>query len=263
MWISELPSRSSVIGSRDAAHRRASSVPATADCPPRTAGQAGFTLAALIVILTIIAIVVAYTVPEQWSLIMKRERDRQTVFLMKQYARGIMNWEAKHRGLPVSLEQLQEARDPRMIRGTGKWACPITGGEDDWILVPPNAITPDGQVMPTTTGNNPAFGSNTSFGSGSSSGKKDKKDASDKVGIGMPDGGNQNSPQASPFGQTGKLNPDASPADYVGPFVAVRPNATGKSFIALNGAEDYSEWVYSLQDLKNEIAMQQMALQAR
>ena len=48
----------------------------------------GFTLAALIVILTIIAIIIAYTVPEQWSMIMKRERDRQTIFLMKQYARA-------------------------------------------------------------------------------------------------------------------------------------------------------------------------------
>ncbi|HEX7807331.1 MAG TPA: hypothetical protein VF608_01355 [Thermoanaerobaculia bacterium] len=218
--------------------------------------QEGFTLAALLVILTIIALVVAYTVPEQWSLIMKRERDRQTVYLMKQYARGILAWETKNRGLPVSLEQIQEARDPRLIRGTGKWACPITGGEDDWILVPPGAITPDGQVVPTnTTGLNSGFGNNNTSTAG-------KKDASNKVGIGMPDGGNQNSPQNT-TGQTGKLNPEASPADYVGPFVAVRPNVTGKSFITLNGAEDYGEWVYSLQDLKNEIAMQQMALQAK
>lgn len=248
----------SVVGSPEAAAQ-----PRVSPSLPST-GQEGFTLAALLVILTIIALVIAYTVPEQWSLVMKRERDRQTIFLMKQYARGILAWEAKHRGLPVSLEQLQEAREPRMIRGTGKWACPITGGEDDWILVPPNAITPDGQVMPTTTGSNPAFGSGSSFGSSSSSSKKDKgkKDPADKIGIGMPNGGNQNAPQAT-LGQTGKLNPDASPADYVGPFVAVRPNATGQSYIALNGAEDYGEWVYSLQDLKNEIAMKQMALQAQ
>ncbi len=220
-------------------------------------GQEGFTLAALIVILTIIAMVIAYTVPEQWSLVMKRERDRQTIFLMKQFARGILAWEMKHQGLPVSLEQMQEARAPRMIRGGGKWACPITGGEDDWILVPPGAITPDGQVVPTIIP-----GGNLS-GTSTGSGDKKKKDASDKIGIGMPDGGNQNSPQASGAGPTGKLNPEASPADYVGPFVAVRPNAKGKSYLALNGAEDYGEWVYSLQDLKNEIAMQQLALQAK
>ena len=69
-----------------------------------SSAEAGFTLAALIVILTIIAIIVAYTVPTQWSLVMRRERERQTIFLMKQYARGIENWERKHQGLPSSLE---------------------------------------------------------------------------------------------------------------------------------------------------------------
>jgi type II secretory pathway pseudopilin PulG len=218
-------------------------------------GQEGFTLAALIVILTIIAVIIAYTVPDQWSLIMKRERDRQTIFLMKQYARAILAWETKHRGLPVSLEQLQEARDPRMIRGGGKWACPLTGKEDDWILVPPGAITQDGQAVPTNVQNNPAFGGGNRPGG--------KKDNADKIGIGNPDTGGNQATAASPFGVTGKLNPEASPADYVGPFVAIRPNATGKSYIALKGAEDYGEWVYSLQDLKNEILMRQTALQAR
>ncbi len=259
MRISEFGSQESVVGSQETTAQQhvCSEPPTTDNQQPST--ESGFTLAALIVILTIIALIIAYTVPDQWSLIMKRERDRQTVFLMKQYARGIMNWETKNRGLPVSLEQLQEARDPRMIRGNGKWACPITGKDDDWILVPPNAITPDGQVMPTNVGNNPVFGGNNSNNNSSGSKKdKDKKDMSDKIGVGDPSGG-----AGSQIGQTGKLNPDASPADYVGPFVAVRPNATGKSYITLNGAEDYGEWVYSLQDLKNEIAMQQAALQSR
>ena len=110
-----------------------------ASCQLR-ARQEGFTLAALIVILTIMSIIIAFTVPEQWSLVLKRERDRQTIFLMKQYARGILNWRNKHNSVPVSLDQLIEARSPRMLRGDGKWPCPITGKEDDWILVPPNAV---------------------------------------------------------------------------------------------------------------------------
>src|SRR5215213_11101501 len=82
------------------------SPPPTANRQPPT-GQSGFTLAALIVMLTIISIVIAYTVPTQWSLVMRRERERQTIFLMKQFARGIDNWERKHQGLPV----------PRSMRG--------------------------------------------------------------------------------------------------------------------------------------------------
>src|SRR5688572_28268334 len=107
-------------------------------CPPRS--QEGFTLAALLVILTIIAMVVAFTVPDQWSLVMGRERDRQTIFLMKQFARGIRAWTMKNAGPPTSLDQMLEARRPRVLRGPGMVPCPLTGKEDDWILVPPGAI---------------------------------------------------------------------------------------------------------------------------
>lgn len=186
--------------------------------------QEGFSLAALIVLLTIISLIIAYTVPTQWSMVMKRERDRQTIFLMKQFARGIMQWQQKHNTQPVSLQQLQDARKPLMLRNGGKWPCPLTGSEDDWILVPPTAVTAEGQVIPGavgTPGRNPA-----------------------------------GTPQTPPQQGTGpmKLNKELSPADYVGPFIGVRPNATGKSFIELNGADNYDEWVYTVFDLTNEIA---------
>jgi type II secretory pathway pseudopilin PulG len=194
----------------------------TANCKLPT-GQEGFSLAALIVILTIISLVIAYTVPTQWSMVMKRERDRQTIFLMKQFARGILQWQTKHNNTaPVSLEQMQEARKPLMLRNGGKWPCPLTGNEDDWILVPAQAVA--GGDVPGVPPANP------------------------------PDA---NGRPAS------KLNKELSPVDYVGPFVAVRPNASGKSFIALNGAEDYSEWVYTVQDLQAEISQRQAALSAQ
>jgi type II secretory pathway pseudopilin PulG len=197
----------------------------------RTEGspEDGFTLAALIVILTVMSIIIAYTVPKQWSVVMKRERERQTIFLMKQYARGILNWRTKHNNTaPVSLDQLREARNPRLIRGSGKWPCPLTGNEDDWILVPPGAIQPGGAGQ---TQSPPIIGG---------------------------PGYQANQPQTG--GQPSKLNPEASPKDYVGPFVGVRPNAKGKSLVSLNGAEDYSEWVYTVDDLVNEIQVKQQAL---
>src|SRR5688500_14826693 len=111
--------------------------------------EEGFTLAALIVILTIISLVIAYTVPAQWSMVMKRERDRQTIFLMKQFARGILRWQQKHNNTaPVSLQQMQDARKPLMLRNGGKWPCPLTGSDEDWILVPAQAVMPNGQVAP-------------------------------------------------------------------------------------------------------------------
>jgi type II secretory pathway pseudopilin PulG len=197
--------------------------------------EKGYTLAALLVVLTIISLVVAYTVPPQWSMIMRREREKQTIFLMKQFARGIFNWQRKHQSLPVSLEQLQKARKPRMLRGKEKLICPLTGREDDWIMVPPNAI----EAQPGAPTGLPQQG---------------------QVGIGRPQQQQQQQQPGGAPATPGKLNPEASPKDYVGPFVAVRPNAKGKSFIALKGAEDYSQWVYTLQDLQTEIQMQQLAL---
>jgi len=84
-------------------------------------------------------------------------------------------------------------------------------------------------------------------------------------GAGAPPGRNPASPQQpqQPVNaQPRKLNKDLSPKDWAGPFVGVRPNASGKSFIALNGAEDYSEWVYTVMDLRAEIQMRQAAMAA-
>jgi len=186
-------------------------------------GQEGFTLAALIVILTIMSIVIAYTVPMQWSIVMKRERDKQTIFLMKQYARAIMEWQKKHQSPPTSLEQLRESRKPRMIRGGDEeWPMPLTGNPEDWILVPQQALVAAVPGAPPGTPPPPPV------------------------------------PGAPPMAT--KLNKELSPPDYEGPFVAVRPRFRGKSFIALNGAETYDEWVYSVQDLQTEMMARQMSL---
>lgn len=188
--------------------------------------EEGFTLAALLVILTIIAMVIAYTVPEQWSMVMGRERDRQTIFLMKQYARAIKAFQMKNGGLPASLDVLREARQPRMIRG-GKWPCPINGKEDGWILVPPTAVQGGGGTVP----NDIAKYANTGV--------------------------------TTAAGGTSTLIKEASPPDYTGQFVAVRPKASGKSYIAFKGVEDYGEWVYTIQDLDQEIAQKNAAATAR
>lgn len=213
--------------------------------------QEGFTLAGLIVILTIISIVAAYTVPDQWSLIMRRERERQTIFIMKQFARGIMRWQAKHNTPPVSLQQLQEAREPLMLRNGGKWPNPLTGREEDWILVPAAAVTAGGQPVP--------FNVVTPGGSGRDSGGRGRTGPSPLDPNNNPAAGGQ--PATGGITGPTKLNPEASPADYVGPFIGVRPRATGKSYIALNGAETYEQWVYTVIDLQNEIAMRRTALE--
>ena len=260
MWRTTTSSWRLVVGgwweSRLAA-RPASPPPTTSYQPPTR--EAGFTLAALIVILTIISIIVAYTVPSQWSLVMKRERDRQTIFIMRQYARSILKFQQKHQTLPNSMEQLRDARKPRVVRNGGEWVCPLTN-EDDWILVPPQAVTAPGmpgaqqQPGPGFVPSQGRLGSNPQWGNTTNNPRNPASN---------PQPGNNPAPggPGTPGGmQFSTLNPELSPKGYKGIFVGVRPGIKGQSLIALNGAEDYGEWVFTYQDMANEIAMRNQSL---
>jgi type II secretory pathway pseudopilin PulG len=196
---------------------------------PRTrSSEAGFTLAGVIVLMTIMLVFLAYTVPPQWSKIMERERDAQTIFVMKQYARAIENFRAKNGSYPVSLDQLRQARTPRLIRGTGPLLDPLTG-EDDWILTSAAAVQGQGTTPTPPPGvvNPQAF---------------------------MP------RPPQTPPPPGGRQARPGTPGGAVGPIAGVRPNKSGPSFLALNGAENYEEWQYTAVDLKAEIEGRRAAL---
>lgn len=99
-------------------------------------GEQGFTLAALVVILTIMMIFVAYTVPRQWSTVMQREREKQTIWAMRQYARAIHGFFNQHKTYPVNMQQLAEARLPRFLRGPKDGIPDPMTGQMDWLLIP-------------------------------------------------------------------------------------------------------------------------------
>lgn len=187
--------------------------------------ERGFTLAALIVILTILMIFVAYTVPRQWSIILKRDRELQTIFIMKQYAIAIDEFQRKNNVLPVTIDQLKQARNPRFLRGPkSEYADPLTG-QVDWLIVPQSAqgatnpqIAAPGQTAPGQTPVAPISGSG------------------------------PNPQQAQPA-----TIPGIPMKDYAGgPFIGVRPQKTGDSLITVNGAEKYEQWSYTVIDYRNE-----------
>ena len=190
-----------------------------------TSRERGFTLAGLLAILTVIMIFVTMTVPPQWSKVMARERDAQTIFIMKQYARSIRNFQLKHGSAPVSLQQLKDAKAPRMMRGQGEWIDPLTG-KVDWIPIPAGAQQQQGVLPP---GVPPPFAS---------------------VRPTPPP-----TPQTPPAGGT-----EGQPGGTIGPIVGVRPAKTGKSFLTLNGADTYEQWSYTVQDLEQEITGRRAAL---
>jgi type II secretory pathway pseudopilin PulG len=187
--------------------------------------------------MTIMMIVVAYTVPRQWSTIMKRERERETIYAMQQYARSIAEFRLKNNTYPTSPQQLKDARQPRMIRGPkGELPDPLTG-EVDWLVIPQSAAAalpqrnipgqnnPPGTTQPPLP---PLTGTTNSTGT-----------------------------------DTSGTNPPATPAlpgipikDYAGgPFIGVRPPTHGKSLINFLGSDTYETWVYTSIDYENEKAL--------
>lgn len=171
------------------------------------------TLAALLAALTVIMVVVAYTVPKQWSKVMQRERELQTLFVMEQYARAIQEFNARAGGLPTSLDQLEEFNSPYVLRH--RWANPLSG-EEDWILVPPGT-QPGGQPGQAQPGQpQPA----------------------------RPGGSPTNPGQAFPGQGNG--------GEYVGPFVGVRPPQTGPAIVFYREAENYEDWLITSETLAQD-----------
>jgi type II secretory pathway pseudopilin PulG len=202
----------------------------------RTA-ESGFTLAGLIVIMTVIAVVIAYTIPRQWSIATARDRDLQTLFAMKQYARAIQAFQDKNKAQPVSLDQLKQARNPRFIRGTtGEFIDPLTS-KVDWVPIPMTNQTAQQAQQP---GGAPVAGI-------------------------IPNQRNQVVPVMPPVTSPTPL-PDQTgtaagqPGNFAGPIMGVRPNKTGKSYLMVNSSDTYEQWSYTTVDLQNEIAQHRNAI---
>jgi type II secretory pathway pseudopilin PulG len=204
--------------------------------------------------MTVIAVFVAYTVPRQWSIIVARERDQQTLFAMKQYARAIKNFQEKNKSMPVSLDQLKQARQPRMIRGKGELIDPLTG-QVDWIVIPASAVQGQAgggqqQLPPGVAPNTP--GTTTDPRGGMVVGYQGAPP--------VPSGPSSPIPGSGP---SGSQPAPGSPGGTVGPIAGVRPNKTGKSYLILKGVDTYEQWVYTTVDLEGEIASARNAMMVK
>jgi len=215
----------------------------TAQPRNRATSENGFTLAGLLVIMTIMMIFVAYTVPRQWSTIMKRERERETIYAMQQYAKAITEFRLKNNTYPTSPQQLKEARMPRMIRGVkGEYVDPLTG-EVDWLVIPQSAGNALPQHNILNANGNASMPSTTTQTTQTTNTTSSTTDTS-----------------SSSTTSTSGTNPNAPPAlpgipikDYAGgPFIGVRPPTHGKALISLLGADTYETWIYTTQDYEQE-----------
>ena len=93
-------------------------------------GEAGYTLAMLVMVVAIMAIMMAAAV-EIVSFQAQREKEAELIFRGQQYVEGIRLYKTKYGRYPMRMKELWEA-DPKVLRR--KWTDPITGS-DKWGIV--------------------------------------------------------------------------------------------------------------------------------
>jgi len=93
-------------------------------------GEAGYTLAILVMVIAIMAIMMAAAV-EIVSFQAQREKEAELIFRGQQYVEGIRLYRKKYGRYPMRMKELWEA-DPKVLRR--KWTDPITGS-DNWGIV--------------------------------------------------------------------------------------------------------------------------------
>lgn len=176
----------------------------------RRKGRRGYTLVALLVGVTALAILHAAILPLA-SAQAQRDREAELIFRGLQYAEGIRIFRRRFGRYPNNLKEMVELK-PRTLRKL--WKDPMTNSED-WGLVtltgapPPGGGNPDlgGKLTPTPT---PPPGA---------SGEKDGR------------GG---------FGQ---------PPGAQGPVMGVYSRSTKKGFRTWEGRQAYNEWRFTEQSL--------------
>jgi type II secretory pathway pseudopilin PulG len=97
---------------------------------PAGRGEKGFTLAALLVIMAVMAVFLGVAM-QSASFQVQREKEEELVFRGNQIVEAIRLFRARNGRFPTGLKQLAEA-DPRVLRK--QWSDPITG-KTDWVPV--------------------------------------------------------------------------------------------------------------------------------
>lgn len=178
--------------------------------------QAGYNLVMLMVLLTVLNIMVAATLPA-WSAVIRRDKEEELVFRGLQYAEAIRLFTQRFQRPPVRLEELIEVQ-PRSIRQL--WKDPMTES-GKWALIPlqgpPGPQVPPGGELPGEDENGRGEGEGEGEG-------EDEEGEGEDDGFGPPKGEVQ-----------------------VGPFKGVRSKSRKTSFLLFNGKDRYDEWHFTVE----------------
>lgn len=174
-------------------------------------GARGYTLVALIVGMTIMAVMIAAVLPLASSQA-QRDKEEELIFRGIQYAEGVRNFRRRYGRYPNTLKEMFEIR-PRTLRKL--WKDPMTNSET-WGLI--TATT--GVPLPGTTSPRPPGGG------------------------AMPTPAPAPTPEPTPgFG--------APPRTAAGPIAGVYSLSKKKAFRLFDGRDVYNEWRFTEQTILN------------
>lgn len=183
-------------------------------------GEAGYTLAVLIGILTVLGILLAAAVPH-WVARVQRAKEAELVARGLQYAEAIRVFQRRQGRLPNTLQELVEV-EPRSIRQL--WKNPFSSGEaGGWALL----MEVGGQVMAI----DPLTGAPI---------------VSPPPGDGDAEAGGEPAAAAPPAGAPGGF---VSGGAVAGPIHGVRSLFRGEAYRSYFDQKDYGDWEFSVERL--------------
>lgn len=195
-----------------------------APAPRRGAPDDGYAMAALLVAMSVMAVVMSVALPV-WNTYARREREAELIFRGEQYARAIGLFQRKYANtLPPNLDVLINERFLRK-----KYIDPITGGEFQLL----SGATGQGGTGPPgtagTQGRPGGTGPGQTGGTGFSTG-------AGRTGFSL---GQSSMSQTGP-GRTGSAFGGATPGGIMG----VVSKSTDKSIRLYYGRGAYNEWTF-------------------
>ena len=215
----------------------------------RLAGQKGYLLLAVMLVVTIMLIVLAIEAPRIGQQI-QREKEEELIHRGKEYASAIRKFYRKNGAYPLSLEQLEDTNHMRFLRkrfkdpmtADGEWKL-IHVGEAQIKAPPPSAIP--GQAGSLTT--NPAGGASPSPSPGGLGGPSGLSTGGLGGPSGLSTGGlGAGNPQGT-SGQMGTLatqNIGSATGAGGGPIMGVASTSKKTSIKEFNGSSEYDEWLF-------------------
>lgn len=184
--------------------------------PTGEARERGYTLAALMMLVTVLGIGLAAVTP-LWSARIQRDREEELISRGFQYAEALRVFQKRFGRLPNRLEELEEV-EPRSIRRL--WDDPMTGDEGWGVIV---EMPGRGLIALDSRTGQPLV-------------------PVDLDGDGQPDA----LPPSQPPAEGGR--------PVVGPIHGVKSRASGSSFHTLFDADDYGDWEFTVELLQNAVA---------